>query len=72
MTWNVAYAHLADHVLNMRLADFNTQRRSTYGGMHRKKNLTIGSMDDINDVLMESQFLTTCRDATSSRPTFST
>jgi hypothetical protein len=63
MTWNVAYSHLCDHVLTKRLADFNARWQVTYPGMHKKKVLAIASVDDINDQLKESEFLTVCRDA---------
>src|SRR5262245_24305374 len=62
MTWNVAYSHLCDHVLTKRLIDFNTRWPVTFPGMHKNKTLTIASMDDINDLLKESEFLKICRD----------
>lgn len=62
MTWNVAYSHLCDHVLSKRLADFNARWQVTYPGMHKKKALTITSLDDINDLLKESEFLKVCVD----------
>lgn len=63
MTWNVAYSHLCDHVLNKRLADFNARWPLTFQGMHKNKTLAIATMDDINDLLKESEFLRVCRDA---------
>jgi hypothetical protein len=63
MTWNVAYSHLCDHVLTNKLAEFNARWLLAFPGMHKKKTLAIASMDDINDQLKESEFLTVCRDA---------
>ena len=63
MTWNVAYSHLCDHVLTQRLADFNARWPLTFPGMHKNKILAITSVDDINDLLKESEFLKICRDA---------
>jgi hypothetical protein len=63
MTWNVAYSHLWDHVLTNRLADFNEQWPLSYGGMHKKKPLTITSLDEHQRPVKESEFLTVCRDA---------
>jgi hypothetical protein len=63
MTWNVAYSHLCEHVLTKRLLDFNQRWLVTFPGMHRNKTLQITSLDDINDLLKESEFLKVCRDA---------
>ncbi len=63
MTWNIAFAHLCDHILDKRLADFNTQWQQTYPGMHKKKIKTVASMEDFNDKLKEAETLTIARDA---------
>jgi len=63
MTWNVAYSHLCDHVLANRSADFHARWTIKMPGMHKNKPLTIANMDDINNLLKESQLLEICRDA---------
>jgi hypothetical protein len=63
MTWNIAFSHLCDHVLAMRLADFNARWLLSMPGMHKNKTRTIAVFDDFNDQLKESEVLTICRDA---------
>ena len=62
MTWNLTYAHLCDHVLTKRLADFNARWPLSMPGMHKHKVKTIAVMDDFNDELKEFQVLEICRD----------
>jgi hypothetical protein len=56
MCWNLAYDHLCTHILNSRLADFNTKATA----MSIKK--TVASREDFYD-LMESRVLEICRAA---------
>jgi hypothetical protein len=63
MTWNIAYAHLCDHVLAKRLADFNSRWQKSFRGMHKNGAKTIIALDDFNDMLKESETLVICRDA---------
>jgi hypothetical protein len=63
MTWNIAFSHLCDHVLNKRLNDFNTRWLLAHPNTHKKKVRTIAAFDDFNEELKESEVLTICRDA---------
>jgi hypothetical protein len=62
MTWNIAYAHLCDHILAKRLADFNARWVKSMPGMHSKGVKNIAVHEDFNDMLKESEVLTVCRD----------
>ena len=62
-TWNIAFAHLCDHVIASRLQDFNDRWQYAYPGMHKPKPLTVSTMDDFNEHLKESQMITICKDA---------
>lgn len=63
MTWNLAYAHLCDHIFKNRLADFNARWLISLPGMHSKKVKTIAVMDDFNKYLKEQEVLDIARDA---------
>lgn len=63
MTWNLAYAHLCDHIFRNRLADFNARWQVSLPGMHNKKVKTIVVMDDFNKYLKEQEVLDIARDA---------
>lgn len=63
MTWNLTFAHLCNHVLKNRLADFNARWQLSMPGAHKNKVRTIKVMDDFNDELKESEVLSICRDA---------
>ena len=62
MTWNIAYAHLCDHILAKRLAEFNARWLKSMPGMHKNGTKVIAVVDDFNDLLKESEVLTICRD----------
>ena len=49
MVWNLAYAHLCDHIIRNRLKDFNDQWLLDHPGAHKKSVRTIKSIDDFND-----------------------
>jgi len=49
MVWNLAYAHLCDHIIRNRLADFNAQWQADHPGAHKKVVRSIKSIDDFND-----------------------
>lgn len=61
MAWNIAYAHLCDHILLRKLAEFNAQCVTA----NPKKFTThkIATMDDINNLLQESETIAIARDA---------
>lgn len=63
MTWNIAYAHLCDHTIAKRLADFNARWQLSYPGMHKKAARTIATFDDFAEELKESEVIAICRDA---------
>jgi hypothetical protein len=46
MTWNLAYAHLCDHIVRNKLAEFNAQWQTAYSGDHKKGARTIKTVDD--------------------------
>jgi hypothetical protein len=46
MTWNLAYAHLCDHIVKNKLAEFNAQWLTAYAGDHKKGARTIKTVDD--------------------------
>jgi hypothetical protein len=46
MTWNLAYAHLCDHIVKNKLAEFNAQWLTAYSGDHKKGQRTIKTVDD--------------------------
>jgi hypothetical protein len=54
MTWNLAYAHLVDYILNdpQRLADFNAAITKKYP---KKTNLVIAKYDDFTEGLSERE-----------------
>jgi hypothetical protein len=59
MCWNLVYDHLCDHILNKRLADFN----STLPRRFPKADIsTVANRDDFHE-LKESQVLEVCRTA---------
>jgi hypothetical protein len=62
MTWNIAYAHLCDHIIAQRLVDFNARWVQSMPGMHKNKTKAIAVLDDFNDQLKESEVLSICRD----------
>ena len=62
MTWNLAYAHLCDHVLKNRLADFNARWKVSFPGMHKTPK-AVAAMEDFNEHLKEHEVLQICRDA---------
>jgi len=62
MTWNLAYAHLCDHIFKNRLADFNARWQVSLPGMHSKKVKTIAVMDDFNKYLKEQEVIDVARD----------
>jgi hypothetical protein len=51
MTWNLAFAHLCDHIFKNRIADFNVRWLVSLSGMHSKRVKPIASMDDFNKYL---------------------
>ena len=63
MTWNIAYAHLCDHVIAKRLADFNARWLVSFPGMHKKAARLIVAVEDFSDELRESEVIAICRDA---------
>ena len=65
MTWNIAFAHLCDHVLAKRLAEFNSTWQFSFPGMHtgKKGAKVIATLDDFADYLKEHEVLLVCRDA---------
>jgi hypothetical protein len=54
MTWNLAYAHLVDYILNdpRRLADFNAAITKKYP---KKTNLVVSKYDDFTEELSERE-----------------
>jgi hypothetical protein len=46
MTWNLAYAHLCDHIVRNKLAEFNAQWLADHQGDHKKGARTIKTVDD--------------------------
>ncbi len=50
MTWNLAYHHLCDHILQNRLADFNARWLIKYAGMHRNGARAIKGIDDLMEI----------------------
>jgi hypothetical protein len=63
MTWNVAYAHLCDHIVGKHVAEFNARWLLTYPGMHKNRVKAIAKLDDLNDELKESEVIVISRDA---------
>jgi hypothetical protein len=63
MTWNLAYHHLGNHVLNHHLADFNQRWQVVFPGHHRKEKKRIDTMDDFNRELKESETIEVCNSA---------
>jgi hypothetical protein len=49
MVWNLAYAHLCDHIVKNRLADFNAQWLKDHSRAHKNGVRTIKTVDDFND-----------------------
>jgi hypothetical protein len=46
MTWNLAYAHMCDHIVKNKLAEFNTWWQTHYTGDHKKGAREIKTVDD--------------------------
>ncbi len=63
MTWNIAFAHLCDHIVGKRLAEFNARWQLAYPGMHKNRLKAITKLDDFNDELKESEVIVISRDA---------
>lgn len=63
MTWNLAYAHLCDHILRNRLADFNARWRVSMPGMHSRAVKVIAGLDDFNKYLKEQEVIDVAKDA---------
>jgi len=59
MTWNLAYDHLCEYVLNKKLAEFNTQLPKTYP----KADISVIATKEDFSELKESQVLQVCRSA---------
>ena len=59
MTWNLAFDHLCNHVLNNRLSDFNTQLSKSYP---KAKIGSLVSRDDFSE-LKEFEVLQVCKSA---------
>lgn len=58
MTYNLAYAHLCDHIVRNKLAAFNAQWLTAHGGDHKKGQRTIRTVDDFaGEELGESKVL---------------
>jgi hypothetical protein len=58
MTWNLAYAHLCDHIVKNRLADFNSRWQLDHPGDHKKGLRSISAVDDFsNEELGEAKVL---------------
>jgi hypothetical protein len=64
MTWNLAYAHLCDHIVKHRLADFNARWQSDYKGDHKAGLRAILTVDDFAaEELKEQKVLKIALDA---------
>jgi hypothetical protein len=64
MTWNLAYAHLCDHIVNTRLTDFNARWQQDYKGDHKNGIRRITIVQDFADEeLKEHKVLKLCLDA---------
>ena len=64
MAWNLAFAHLCEHVLTARLADFNSRLPLVYP---KEKLQQMQRRDDFSE-LKESQVLSVCRSASITTP----
>jgi hypothetical protein len=62
MTWNLAYSHLVQWILNdaQRLGDFNTAITKRYP---RKTGLSVSKYDDFTEELKESEVVEICNSA---------
>jgi len=62
MTWNLAYSHLLQWILNdaQRLADFNTAITKRY---QKKSSISISKYDDFTEQLKESEVIEICSTA---------
>jgi hypothetical protein len=49
MVWNLAYAHLCDHIVKNRLADFNARWLQDFRGDHKNGVRTIIAIEDFAD-----------------------
>jgi len=64
MTWNLAYAHLCDHVVKNRLPEFNARWQQDYKGDHKNRVRAITVVTDFADEeLNEYKVLKICLDA---------
>lgn len=63
MAWNIAYAHLCDHILAHKLAAFNAHWQIAQPNRFKNKTPVISTMDDFSDQLKESEVMTIARDA---------
>jgi hypothetical protein len=61
MTWNLAYHHLCDFVLQKRLTDFNKRWYLKFPGQHKTPK-SITSMDDFTEYLKEFEMIAICKD----------
>jgi hypothetical protein len=58
MTWNVAYAHLCDHIVRTKLGEFNARWLAAHGGDHKKGQRFIKTVDDFaGEELSEAKVL---------------
>lgn len=63
MTWNVAYSHLCDFVVDKKLTEFNTRWQSAYVGDHKPPK-EVKAVSDFADLeLKEHKVLKICLDA---------
>ena len=60
MTWNLAYAHLCDHIVKNRLADFNPQWLQDHPTAHKNGVRTIKTVDDFNDEKLKEYQVLNC------------
>lgn len=63
MAWNLAYHHLCDYVLKHHLANFNKKWPDVFPGHHKRRTKHIGTIDDFNRELKESEMIDICNSA---------